>query len=228
MDLSIKQVEYLKCLLDDAILENCPEFEYPCYFSYTDITREEMRDLERKELIGWHDGYNITNEGEKAYHANKHRLSYHKGDSFHRGDITDTELEEEMLEDFLHTLAPEIKDALKSRGVTKNKDLRQFKMVLDINGEEVPVITVTKEDNLVRCIMHQWDKKEKYGVRIMKHKGYSARVAYSNEDSCYVGEITNIDHSASFHGNTILETRKAFHEMVHFIEEQKDKENKNA
>ena len=76
MKLSLDQVAYLKALLDMAILVNCKEFEYPFYFSLPEISPEEEKDLEEKDLIGWHDGWNISYKGEKAYHENKRRLQY--------------------------------------------------------------------------------------------------------------------------------------------------------
>ena len=79
MDLSIDQVKYLKALWDDAILVNCPEFEYPCFFSYPDLSEEKKKDLEEKDLIGWYDGWHITYDGMEVYQKNKHRFSYHGG-----------------------------------------------------------------------------------------------------------------------------------------------------
>ena len=78
MDLSIPQIEYLKALLDEAILETCDEFEYPCYFSHPEITPGELSDLEKKDLIAWYDGWNITDKGEKAYHDNKKCLPFYQ------------------------------------------------------------------------------------------------------------------------------------------------------
>lgn len=76
-DLSMRQVEYLKALWDDAILVTSPDFEYPCYFGYPDIEEAEEKELEVKGLIGWHDGWNITYKGIEAYHANKQCLPYY-------------------------------------------------------------------------------------------------------------------------------------------------------
>jgi len=70
---------------------------------------------------------------------------------------TEAEIDKIMLDDFLDTLLPEIRDVLTSRGVTTNEDLKQFKMTLEINGEEVPIITMTKGKRIVRTIMHQWE-----------------------------------------------------------------------
>ena len=78
MNLSIEQIAFLKALLDIAILQNCDEFEYPCCFSFPDISEEEKRDLAEKELIGFYGGWIITNKGEKAYHDQKHKLPYHQ------------------------------------------------------------------------------------------------------------------------------------------------------
>lgn len=89
MELTIDQIEFLKAELDLAILLNCDEFEYPCCFSWPDISEEEIKDLEEKDLIGWYDGWNITIDGEKAYHANKHRLPYFKSIEERRKKIKD-------------------------------------------------------------------------------------------------------------------------------------------
>ena len=78
MELTIGQIEFLKAGIDAAILVNCDEFEYPCYFSWPEIPEEEIEDLNQKGLIGWHDGWHITKEGEAAYHANKERLPYYQ------------------------------------------------------------------------------------------------------------------------------------------------------
>lgn len=80
MELSIDQIKYLKALLDIAILQNCKDFEYPCFFSFHEISQEEEKDLEEKDLIGWHDGWNITYKGEKEYHEHKRRLAYYQKD----------------------------------------------------------------------------------------------------------------------------------------------------
>ena len=77
-ELSIPQIEYLKCLIDDAILETSEDYEPPCFFHYAEISEKEYYDLESLHYIDWHDGPIITKMGEEAYHENKHKLSYHK------------------------------------------------------------------------------------------------------------------------------------------------------
>lgn len=48
----------------------------------------------------------------------------------------------------------------------------------------------------------------------MRYKGYSACIAYSDEDGCYVGHIDGIRHIVGFHGDTLQEMRAAFEEAV--------------
>ncbi len=48
----------------------------------------------------------------------------------------------------------------------------------------------------------------------MKYKGYSARIEYSEEDSCLVGHIVGITDIIGFHADTIHELQEAFEEAV--------------
>ena len=45
---------------------------------------------------------------------------------------------------------------------------------------------------------------------IMEYKGYTARIYYSREDGCYVGELTGINDIVVFDGETLEEIRKTF------------------
>jgi len=45
---------------------------------------------------------------------------------------------------------------------------------------------------------------------LMEYKGYTARIHYSREDECYVGEIIGIDDVVIFDGETLEEIRKTF------------------
>jgi predicted HicB family RNase H-like nuclease len=47
-----------------------------------------------------------------------------------------------------------------------------------------------------------------------KYKGYTASIEYSEEDSCYIGEVIGISHPIAFHGETIEETQSHFKEMI--------------
>ncbi|RLB93497.1 MAG: toxin-antitoxin system HicB family antitoxin, partial [Deltaproteobacteria bacterium] len=49
-------------------------------------------------------------------------------------------------------------------------------------------------------------------MKTMKHKGYSARIEYSDEDSCFVGHIAGIRDVVGFHGEAVSELRAAFEE----------------
>ena len=48
----------------------------------------------------------------------------------------------------------------------------------------------------------------------MNHKGYAARIEYSDEDACFVGHIAGIREVVGFHGNTVAKLRAAFREAV--------------
>jgi len=51
-------------------------------------------------------------------------------------------------------------------------------------------------------------------MKTMKHKGYSARIEYSDEDSCFVGHIAGIRDVIGFHGESVSELKAAFEEAV--------------
>ena len=51
-------------------------------------------------------------------------------------------------------------------------------------------------------------------MKTMKHKGYSARIEYSDEDSCFVGHIAGIRDVVGFHGEAVNELKAAFEEAV--------------
>ncbi len=48
----------------------------------------------------------------------------------------------------------------------------------------------------------------------MTHKGYAARVAYSDEDALFTGRIAGIDDVIGFHGESVTELKAAFIEAV--------------
>lgn len=50
----------------------------------------------------------------------------------------------------------------------------------------------------------------------MMHKGYVARIDYSDEDKCFVGRVAGIKPIITFHGESVLEVKQAFHESVDF------------
>lgn len=50
----------------------------------------------------------------------------------------------------------------------------------------------------------------------MMHKGYAARIDYSDEDECFVGRVAGIKPIITFHGESVVEVRKAFRESVDF------------
>ncbi len=51
-------------------------------------------------------------------------------------------------------------------------------------------------------------------MKTMKHKGYAARIEYSDEDGCFVGHIAGIRDVIGFHGDSVAELRLAFEEAV--------------
>ena len=53
-------------------------------------------------------------------------------------------------------------------------------------------------------------------MKPMTHRGYAARIEYSDEDGCLVGRVAGIQDIITFHGNSVDEIRKAFEEAVDF------------
>ncbi len=53
-------------------------------------------------------------------------------------------------------------------------------------------------------------------MKTMTHRGYTAEIRYSEEDSCFVGRVVDIDDIVSFDGDTAEELRTAFEGMVDF------------
>lgn len=48
----------------------------------------------------------------------------------------------------------------------------------------------------------------------MTYKGHTARIVYSAEDGCLVGHLVGLNDIVGFHGDSVEEIRKAFHESV--------------
>jgi len=48
----------------------------------------------------------------------------------------------------------------------------------------------------------------------MNHKGYAARIEYSDEDGLFVGHIAGIRDVVGFHGETVSDLRQAFEGAV--------------
>ncbi len=48
----------------------------------------------------------------------------------------------------------------------------------------------------------------------MNYKGYTAIVAFSNEDNCLVGHLIGINDVIAFHADSVEELRQVFHETV--------------
>ena len=48
----------------------------------------------------------------------------------------------------------------------------------------------------------------------MIYKGYTARIEYSTEDGCLIGEIAGIRDIVGFHGDSVAELRAAFEKQL--------------
>lgn len=51
-------------------------------------------------------------------------------------------------------------------------------------------------------------------MNTMTHKGFAARVEYSEEDGCFIGHVAGIRDVIGFHGESVTELRAAFEEAV--------------
>ena len=51
-------------------------------------------------------------------------------------------------------------------------------------------------------------------MNIMTHKGYLAKIDYSDEDALFIGKLAGIDDVIGFHGESVGELRAAFIEAV--------------
>lgn len=51
-------------------------------------------------------------------------------------------------------------------------------------------------------------------MNAMTYKGYSARIEFDSEDRIFVGHVVGIRDIISFHGTTVDELSKSFHEAV--------------
>ena len=49
---------------------------------------------------------------------------------------------------------------------------------------------------------------------MMQYKGYRAELAYDQRDNIFVGSVFGISDSLNFHGNSIDELEKSFHDCV--------------
>jgi len=51
-------------------------------------------------------------------------------------------------------------------------------------------------------------------MKAMSYKGYAARVEFDAEDRIFVGHVAGIRDSVGFHGDSVDELERAFHEAV--------------
>lgn len=49
---------------------------------------------------------------------------------------------------------------------------------------------------------------------MLKYKGYQAAVAYDQRDRIFIGEVFGLKDSLNFHGKSIDELEKAFHDCI--------------
>ena len=47
-------------------------------------------------------------------------------------------------------------------------------------------------------------------MKTMTHRGYAARIEYSEDDGCFVGHIAGIRDRVGFHGESVAALRAAF------------------
>ena len=48
----------------------------------------------------------------------------------------------------------------------------------------------------------------------LTYQGYSARIEFSSEDECFIGQLAGIKDTIGFHGETVSELKQAFEEAV--------------
>jgi predicted HicB family RNase H-like nuclease len=51
-------------------------------------------------------------------------------------------------------------------------------------------------------------------MKTMTHRGYAARIEYSEDDGCFVGHIAGIRDRVGFHGDSVADLRAAFADAV--------------
>ncbi len=51
-------------------------------------------------------------------------------------------------------------------------------------------------------------------MNTMNYKGYAANIEFSNDDECFIGHIAGIKDRVGFHGESVSELKKAFHDAV--------------
>jgi predicted HicB family RNase H-like nuclease len=50
--------------------------------------------------------------------------------------------------------------------------------------------------------------------KTMEYKGYQAHFWYDNDDKIFVGKVGNIADSLNFHGTSVAELEKIFHQSI--------------
>lgn len=62
----------------------------------------------------------------------------------------------------------------------------------------------------------------------MSYKGFRAKIEFSVDDNVFFGHLLGIDDVVSFHGETVDELKRAFHDAVDFHIEVCEKTGKGA
>lgn len=67
--------------------------------------------------------------------------------------------------------------------------------------------------------LYQRGEDGRGAVMLMEYKGRRARVAWSEEDKCYVGHVLDAADIISFDGRTLDEAERMFREIVEEVME---------
>ena len=51
-------------------------------------------------------------------------------------------------------------------------------------------------------------------MSFMQHRGFKAKIEYSDEDECFIGHIDGVKDIVGFHGESVIELKNAFIEAV--------------
>lgn len=49
---------------------------------------------------------------------------------------------------------------------------------------------------------------------LMKYKGYHAKIEFDSDDNIFIGHVLGINDSLNFHGNSVVDLTKEFHNSV--------------
>ncbi|MFH2093426.1 MAG: type II toxin-antitoxin system HicB family antitoxin [Pseudomonadota bacterium] len=60
-------------------------------------------------------------------------------------------------------------------------------------------------------------------MNILNYKGYTAKIEFDPDDNILFGNIIGVRDTVGFHGESVIELKKAFHEAVDFYLESCEK-----